>query len=574
MEKNKYLKIWVFSVMFLLGLCFIGVGTDKGTSAATNNTPKWELACPSGYKLDINTCHKDDKTITLKSVCDAQGENRECLGAIVGENDTSCTACRHTISAHYKIEVLLMDGGKEYTTLSCETNDLEDSGCPIGLPDMSRTGQKFLGWSNKSDCSSTPYLKNNTSIDRNSSNGTLYACWESSSSTEKNCYVTEEGKYVSLTPEEAEHVTEEGGTYTLEHSGECDGTEGGSSNKSCFKCSTGGVDPVYQENPPTTSTCVGTWQQTSKADCNTTYYAYFKETPTASSTPKSCSISPDSTSTTCDVNVPSNPTDSNGKTFKGWSLDADTCSNLKTGSKINISKSTTFYACWETKVTVTLEPTSEGTISGMSKGAKKELTCTYNGKGKCKVSESPTATKENYEFDGWNINGACTKDIKNTEFNENTTLTACFNKKAEANKNVTVTYDANGGRIISGNSTEQCTIKSGQTSCTIRNFPTAEKDGYTFGGWGYNENCQSGHQVGTTATTTKTQTLFACWNEINNNENEPPIDEPSNDNNNDNTNNNVEENPKTGQIAIFIVRIVAFCAIGYSIYYYKEIKEN
>ena len=40
MEKNKYLKMWIFSVIFLLGLCFIGIGTDKGTSAATNNTPK------------------------------------------------------------------------------------------------------------------------------------------------------------------------------------------------------------------------------------------------------------------------------------------------------------------------------------------------------------------------------------------------------------------------------------------------------------------------------------------------------------------------------------------------------
>ena len=48
MEKNKYLKIWVFSIIFLLGLCFIGIGTEKGTSAATETT---QPTCPTGYEV-------------------------------------------------------------------------------------------------------------------------------------------------------------------------------------------------------------------------------------------------------------------------------------------------------------------------------------------------------------------------------------------------------------------------------------------------------------------------------------------------------------------------------------------
>lgn len=598
MEKNKYLKMWIFSVIFLLGLCFIGIGTDKGTSAATNNTPKVTLDCPTGYQptIDNDKCIKRDQTLTR-----AECEQQEGSYTSSNGNDTCVFVSEpnyYTIAIDLNYNYTDSNYPNGYTVpRSCDTDDGTSTSCSITLHHPTRTGYDFKGWTEEKNCSydAIKDMSNSKTISINSTFGTLYACWKetsSSSSTTKNCYYsTEEGKYVSLTPEEAERVTEEG--YTLKHSGECDGTEGGSTNKTCFKCSTDSNNTKYDVNQPT-SGCAGTWQSTQESACDKTYIAQFKDTASSYTKQKTCTIKANEldTKTTCEVELPSENPQQEGKTFIGWTETENLCSNPKTTGKINnVGKNgKTLHACWSTSVEVTFNPTSEGTISGKSRGETKKLTCSYkSGEEFCKLSENPSATKNNQEFLGWDESTECkmpTKDIKSKPFKENTTLTACYAEPAETDKEVTATFDANGG-TLSGKKTDKCTIKSGKISCEIDDLPTATYDGYTFGGWGMSKKCKSGNQ--TKVTLTGTTTFYACWNEINDEE-EPPVDEPSSeepssDNNNDNTNDNnnenddnigdnVENNPGTGQIAIFIVWIVAFCAIGYSIYYYKEIKEN
>ena len=177
---------------------------------------------------------------------------------------------------------------------------------------------------------------------------------------------------------------------------------------------------------------------------------------------------------------------------------------------------------------------------------------------------------------------------------------------------VTVNLDANGG-TISGTSGDTIYVKTcyasvtatnSNPSCYVDGEVYAEREGYTFNGWG--ASCSN-----ITAYTFKVKNkdaaedsddnvydVKACWTK-NSSTSQTPTDpelpsgggststdpstpadpetpseptEPSGSSSSSSS--NVTENPKTGEITIFIVWVVAVMAIVYSVWYFKKVKEN
>ena len=177
----------------------------------------------------------------------------------------------------------------------------------------------------------------------------------------------------------------------------------------------------------------------------------------------------------------------------------------------------------------------------------------------------PTATRSGYEFNGWYTlatGGTKVGGAGENYYPENhITLYAQWTKEptTPATKTFKVTFDANGG-TIDGNSVIACTTTS--NSCDITDLPRAMKSGYTFDGWGTSKTCTNG--IISTITVSKDETYYACY--ILNNVTDPDtgVDEDG----------NVTDNVQTGEVVMALVWFAGLFAIGYSIYYFKKIKQN
>ena len=112
-----------------------------------------------------------------------------------------------------------------------------------------------------------------------------------------------------------------------------------------------------------------------------------------------------------------------------------------------------------------------------------------------------------------------------------------------------------------------CTTSVGGSTC-VMSIPSGEpvKSGYTFAGWGSSDGCTSGSLSAFTVSSNVSR--YACWTKnstVEPSDDSEPSSEPSS---------NVDENPQTGQIAMFIVWVVALAAIVYSVWYFKKVRES
>lgn len=96
-----------------------------------------------------------------------------------------------------------------------------------------------------------------------------------------------------------------------------------------------------------------------------------------------------------------------------------------------------------------------------------------------KVTGAPTAAKEGYTFSGWytEAEGGTKVDLATYEVEGNVTLYAQYTQNAA--ENVTVTFDANTGKLTGAAEVE---VAAGSKIPTDK-IPVAEKEGYTFSGW-------------------------------------------------------------------------------------------
>ena len=241
-------------------------------------------------------------------------------------------------------------------------------------------------------------------------------------------------------------------------------------------------------------------------------------------TQKICTVE---SGTTCDVFDLPTATKS-GYTFAGWNT-ANGCTSGEK-SKLTLSSSTTYYACWvqnssssssggneqpsETKYTVTFNANG-GTLNGDT-----QKTCTVASGTTCEVTSLPTATKNGYTFAGWNTANGCTSGEKSKlTLSSSATYYACWVQNSSSSSGgsggneqpketkYTVTFNANGG-TLRGDTQKICTVESG-TTCEVFDLPTATKSGYTFSGWNTSSSCTSG--IEDELTLSSSITYYACF---------------------------------------------------------------
>jgi len=235
------------------------------------------------------------------------------------------------------------------------------------------------------------------------------------------------------------------------------------------------------------------------------------------------------------------------------------CSNYtlsNTTKSFTIYEDTTPATPTETTLTATFNKNG-GTLNGSGTLSCKTTT------GSCNVSGLPTATKSGYNFKGWGTSSSCTSGSTGSiTLTSNKTYYACYEKIEESTpttpteKTLTATFNPNTGTL---NGSNKLSCKTTTGSCNVSKLPTATKGGYTFKGWGTSSSCTSG-STGSITLTSDT-TYYACFAK---NSNTNTTDEDG----------NTKENPKTGEIAIALTWFLGLVAIGYSFYYFRNVKEN
>ena len=143
--------------------------------------------------------------------------------------------------------------------------------------------------------------------------------------------------------------------------------------------------------------------------------------------------------------------------------------------------------------------------NGGSTATKTTATLKYGAS----VDLTPTATKDNYTFVGWNTNKNAKQKLSTlTAGTSNITLYAIYSKK------ITVTYNKNGG---SANLTQTYTMYNNETTLSIT-YPTTPTTytGWTFECFGDTATSTTGYAKGATrnvtiASATKTLTYYHNW---------------------------------------------------------------
>ena len=163
-----------------------------------------------------------------------------------------------------------------------------------------------------------------------------------------------------------------------------------------------------------------------------------------------------------------------GYGFEGW-YDKD-------GKMINLywtkflTKDTTLKAKWTDsegeKITITFDTDGGTPVESMEivKGSQIDL---------------PVTSKDGFTFEGWydDVTEINKESISN--ITKDTTLKAKWSEVKKDDKTMTITFDANGGKVSGNNSkTSQMVVKCTDNSYTVDGLPTASKDGYTFVSWG------------------------------------------------------------------------------------------
>ena len=156
-----------------------------------------------------------------------------------------------------------------------------------------------------------------------------------------------------------------------------------------------------------------------------------------------------------------------------------------------------------------------------------------------------------------------------------------------------ITYDANNGHLLDEFGYEilespnyACLINEAGT-CTLDVKLTAESGDADniFTGWGTSRSCTSGEKQ--QVTVSKDTTFYACWKQVSfngssssgtggssSNNSSPGTGGSLNTNGSTDNDGNVTQNSKTGETAVMLVMLAGLVAIGYSVYYFREIKSR
>mgnify|MGYP000431267170 CR=1 FL=1 len=189
------------------------------------------------------------------------------------------------------------------------------------------------------------------------------------------------------------------------------------------------------------------------------------------------------------------------KTYTGFSSNTSHESKVESG---NVGEDGSLVLkLYYSRKTITV--TYNYQYNGGSTATKTTATLKYGAS----VDLTPTATKDNYTFVGWNTNKDAKQKLSTlTAGTSNITLYAIYSKK------ITVTYNKNGG---SANLTQTYTMYNNETTLSIT-YPTKPTTytGWTFECFGDTATSTTGYAKGATrnvtiASATKTLTYYHNW---------------------------------------------------------------
>ena len=465
-----------------------------------------------------------------------------------------------------------IDNSSEVQTVTCNVSS--GTFCSAELPTPTRSNYDFKGWSTSESCD--PIYKYKINIDNNDT--TLYACWETKPTytakfMKKNdagvwelhdsiqCTVTNSSGECGINVEDVKEITKSGSLLA--------GWRRSGDNQCYWKnFNIGSTQELY---PCWVS--VGSRSLTTNSGGGAVVKATFKSGDWIKE--KTCKKNSDGT---CFISLTDvNPTKS-GYKLVGWKrATSDRCYWYQ----IEIGSNLEYTPCWVKDrtdggtYTLTFDPNG-------GSGSSSTKSCTVTSGTFCKISNLPTLTRSNYTFKGWGTSKTCTNGYTtNINIDGNKTYYACWVAKNSPSSSssatevtYTATFNSNGG-VLSGGTEKTCKATSG-SSCTITALPEVTRGGYIFNGWGTNKSCTSGHVDDLTLS--KSDTYYACWTVDSSDENEDDDENvgtnSGNGNSNNNNNNNVDSNPQTGNIVMFVIWIVGILGMGYSVYYFKQLKNN
>ena len=343
-----------------------------------------------------------------------------------------------------------------------------------------RTGYRFLGWSQNQNATTASYAPGSTQTFN--SNVTLYAVWAQL-------------------------------TYTITFDAN------GGDDAPVAQTKTHGTDLTLSDSEPTregyafvgwatSNTAVSADYQpgdTYSAEGNATLYAVWQlviETHTLTYDANGGTGAPASETQTYSVLSPTSFTVSStqptktGHTFKGWSSTASGSVEYTAGDSIPASADKTLYAVWQINTYQVSFNANGGT------GAPAAQTKTY---GVDLTLSSTIPTRTGYNFLGWAESSSATEAAYPAggtyTKNQSKTLYAVWQLKT-----YTVSYDANGGYLPPANQTKT----HGQTLILSSAIPL--RTGYRFRGWGLTSDTDTvSYAAGDNYTDDASITLHAVW---------------------------------------------------------------
>jgi len=184
-----------------------------------------------------------------------------------------------------------------------------------------------------------------------------------------------------------------------------------------------------------------------------------------------------------------------GYDFAGW-FDGETEVTAETEYTDDVQ----LTAKWIKKVSITLDPNEGSFAEGVSNTVE-----TVNGK--LDFAALPEPTMDGFFFMGWFTSTEAMERIRpNTQFTENSTIYAVW-ADVEFSEEVTVTFDANGGKL-DGDADTMTTVYG-----NLLTLPTASRDGFEFLGWF--DAAADGNQVNEAETLfTTNSTVYAHWKDV------------------------------------------------------------
>lgn len=202
-----------------------------------------------------------------------------------------------------------------------------------------------------------------------------------------------------------------------------------------------------------------------------------------------------------------------GYTFKGWNSNAaGTGTSYEDGAAYTLAANNNdFYAQWEAK-----NYTVKFLGGGATGGSMANATFTYDGTGYTDTLPNSGFTRDGYRFTGWKDTTAnktytagtdtyANLDVSSADANNTIELTAQWQKEA------TVSFDANGGTLNSGETAPSAITQDAESTFTLPGN-IYSKTGYSQNGWNTRADGTGTHyDASATPTLSDNTTLYAEW---------------------------------------------------------------